>query len=338
MEYRFLGRTGIEVSELCLGAMMFGLRADEPASHRMLDIFVEAGGNFVDTAGVYGHGLSEEIIGRWLKHQNRDELIIATKIFDPNLIGHSRKSIHTGVEASLRRLGTDYIDLYQVHVFDTLTPPEETLSTLDSLVTSGKVRFIGASNYPGWGLQKAVDLSWLHHWEPFVCLQPMYSLLARDAEWELIPICQNEGLGVIPFSPLAMGWLTGRYGRGTGSPPEGTRIAEHEDWTKVEVGGGIQHPGGLEAAWQVLDAVDEVAAETGRTQAQVALRWLLQRPGVTAPIIGASSVAHVEDNLGATGWRLTDEQMHKLTDASDRPLPYPYGTHEVYSRRPRSPQ
>jgi aryl-alcohol dehydrogenase-like predicted oxidoreductase len=230
MEQRFLGRTGLKVSELCLGAMSFGDGTDEPTAHRMLDRFVEAGGTFVDTADVYNAGVSEEIVGRWLKTKPRDDLVIATKVFGgmgkaPNDDGAGRKHIMTAVEASLRRLGTDHIDLYQVHVFDDGTPLEETLSTLDRLVTSGKVRFVGASNYAGWQLQKAIDLARHHGWEPYTCLQPLYNLLDRAAEWELIPVCQAEGLGVIPWSPLRAGWLSGKYRRGMTAPVEGSRVA-----------------------------------------------------------------------------------------------------------------
>lgn len=319
MDYRFLGNTGLRVSELCFGTMMFGQRVDEPTSQRLLDEFTAAGGTFIDTADVYGHGRSEEILGSWLKSRARDDLVIATKVYGEAypggpVQGTGRKHMLAAVEASLRRLGTDYIDLYQTHVFDDATPLEETLSTLDTLVTSGKVRFVGASNLTGWQLQKAVDLARRHGWEPYVCLQPHYNLLHRSAEWELIPVCRNEGLGVVPWSPLAHGWLSGRYRRGMAGPPEGTRIAEASDWADHDD----------EPTWRVLDAVHEVATESGRTPAQVALRWLLQRPGVTAPIFGATSREQLADNLGATGWSLTGDQMGRLTEASERPLPYPY--------------
>jgi aryl-alcohol dehydrogenase-like predicted oxidoreductase len=319
MDDRFLGRTGLRVSELCFGTMMFGERADEQTSHRLLDRFVDAGGTFIDTADVYGCGRSEEILGSWLKGRARDDLVIATKVYGEAypggpVQGTGRKHVLAAVEASLRRLGTDYIDLYLAHVFDDATPQEETLSTLDTLVTSGKVRFVGASNYTGWQLQKAVDLARQHGWEPYVVLQPQYNLLRREAEWELIPVCRNEGLGVVPWAPLAQGWLSGRYRRGMTGPPEGTRVAESGDWADHDT----------EPTWRVLDALHEVAAEIGRPPAQVALRWLLQRPGITAPTVGATTLDQLEDNLGATGWSLTDEQMGRLTSASDPTLPYPY--------------
>ena len=240
MNYRFLGKTGLRVSELCLGAMTFGRETTEEVSRQILDRFVAAGGNFVDTADVYSRGASEEIVGRWLKDQPRDDLVIATKVrfpmgSGPNDVGLSRKHILAGVEASLRRLQTDYIDLYQVHCWDHVTPLEETLSTLDTLVQSGKVRYIGASNFSGWQLQKAIDLSLRMGWEPFTCLQPQYNLLCRTTEWELVPVCLNEGLGIIPWSPLRGGWLSGKYRRGMTAPPAGTRveIAEEQGWSEV---------------------------------------------------------------------------------------------------------
>lgn len=319
MEQRFLGATGLQVSEICLGTMTFGSGTDEQTAHQMLTAFVEAGGTFIDTADVYGGGASEEIVGRWLKGRRRDDLVVATKVFHrtgsgPNDAGAGRKHIVAAVEASLRRLGTDYIDLYQTHVFDDATPLEETLSTLDKLVTSGKVRFLGASSYSGWQLQKALDLARQHGWEPYTCLQPLYNLLDRDAEWELAPLCLAEGLGFIAWSPLRMGVLSGNYRRGAEQAVEGTRVQQQDLLDKY----------GNEHTWQVMDAVDEVASATGRTVAQVSLRWLMQRPAVTAPIIGARTMAQFEDNLGATGWALTDEQMDRLNAASERPLPYPY--------------
>jgi aryl-alcohol dehydrogenase-like predicted oxidoreductase len=219
MEYRFLGHSGLAVSELCLGAMTFGNDADEAASHRLLDRFVDAGGNFVDTADVYAGGRSEEIIGRWLTRRSRDDMVIATKGFwqtgdGPNDHGAGRKHILNAVEASLRRLRTDYIDVYQLHAFDETTPVEETLATLDGLVRDGKVRHLGVSNYTGWQLQKSVDLARHHGWEPFVALQPLYNLIDRDVEWDLAPVCRNEGVGMIPWAPLRGGWLTGKYRRG----------------------------------------------------------------------------------------------------------------------------
>jgi aryl-alcohol dehydrogenase-like predicted oxidoreductase len=325
MNYRFLGRTGLRVSELCLGAMTFGRETTEEISHRILDRFLTAGGNFIDTADVYSRGVSEEIVGRWLKGQPRDDLVIATKVrfpmgAGPNDVGLSRKHIMAGVEASLRRLGVDYIDLYQVHCWDHVTPLEETLSTLDGLVRSGKVRYIGASNYSGWQLQKAIDLSLHMGWEPFRSLQPQYNLLCRTTEWELVPVCQNEGLGIIPWSPLRGGWLSGKYRRGMAAPPAGTRveIAEEQGWS--ESWSSYNN----EQTWRIVDALLAVAEQASKAPAQVAINWLLRRPGVTAPIIGARTIEQLETNLGSTGWELSDEQLAQLDAASAPSSVYPY--------------
>jgi len=325
MNYRYLGKTGLKVSELCLGAMTFGRETSEENSHQILDRFMAAGGNFVDTADVYSAGASEAIVGRWLKQKTRDELVIATKVRFPmgrgqNDLGLSRKHILAGVEASLRRLQTDYIDLYQVHCWDHVTPLEETLSTLNDLVRGGKVRYLGASNYTGWQLQKAIDLSRRMGWEPFSCLQPQYNLLCRSTEWELVPVCLNEGLGVIPWSPLRGGWLSGKYRRGMAAPPPGTRveIAEEQGW------GESWSAYNNESTWRVVDALLAVAEDTGKTPAQVALNWLLEQQGVTAPIIGARTTEQLDANLGASGWALNDAQAEQLNQASAAPLPYPY--------------
>jgi aryl-alcohol dehydrogenase-like predicted oxidoreductase len=319
VDYRFLGKTGLEVSELCLGTMGFGGDSDEPTSHRILSEFVDSGGTFIDTADVYGFGESERILGSWLKSQDRDKLVIGTKVYGEAGTGlppqgAGRKHVLRSVEESLRRLGTDYVDLYQIHVFDDATPFEETLSTLDVLVRSGKVRFVGAANYAGWQLQKSVDLSRANGWEPFVSLQPLYNLLARSVEYELVPVCVNEGLGLIPWSPLQGGWLSGKYRRGMSSAPSGTRVDASGSFDSLAT----------ESTWQVLDALHAVAEEVGKTPAQVALRWLLQRPAVTAPIFGARTPEHLRDNLGATGWSLSPEQLDTLTTASEPKAPYPY--------------
>ena len=325
MNYRNLGRTGLKVSELCLGAMTFGRESTESESHAILDRFVQAGGNFIDTADVYSRGVSEEILGRWLEGQDRDALVVATKVRfpmgdDPNEVGLGRKHIMRSVERSLGRLKTDYLDLYQVHGFDPYTPLEETLSALDDLVRRGWVRYLGASNFTGWQLQKALELSKQHGWEPFRSLQPQYNLLCRSTEWELMPVVLNEGLGVIPWSPLRGGWLSGKFHRGMDAPVGGSRIerAEKEGW------GESWSAYNNEDTWRVIDALFEVAEETGKKPAQVAINWLLQRPGVTAPIIGTRTMAQLEDNLGAVGWNLAPEHVDKLNQASALNPPYPY--------------
>jgi aryl-alcohol dehydrogenase-like predicted oxidoreductase len=334
MDTRYLGKTGLKVSELCLGAMTFGREdeANEEDSHGMLDKFVAAGGNFIDTANVYSTGISEEIVGRWLARQRRDDLVIATKVRfpmsdGPNDLGLSRKHIMASVEASLHRLQTDYLDLYQVHCWDPGTPLEETLSCLNDLVRQGLVRYIGASNFSGWQLQHAIDLSRARGWEPFTCLQPQYNLLCRSTEWELVPIALNEGLGVIPWSPLRGGWLSGKFTRGMAQPPPGSRIekAEKEGWSES------WSAYNRESTWQTLDTLHSVAKETAHTAAQVAINWLLRKPGVTAPIIGARNLEQLETNLGSIGWELTSEQVSKLDRASAPDLPYPYDFIERFS-------
>ncbi|MFD3923314.1 aldo/keto reductase [Streptomyces sp. NPDC058595] len=320
MKQRTLGRTGLRVSELCLGTMTF-VKGDEAGAHRILDTFTEAGGTFLDTADAYGQGVSEEILGGWLKGRDRDGLVVATKVAlpmgeGPNDAGLSRKHIIASVEASLRRLGTDYIDLYQTHVWDFRTPIEETLGTLDTLVKAGKVRYLGASNVSPGQLQRALDVADRRGWAPYVCLQPIYNLLAREVEWELLPQSEAAGVGVIPYSPLQGGWLTGKYTRGMTSVPPGSREShgDGESWRGRD----------NDETWRVVETVRAIADETEHTPSQVALRWLLDRPGVTAPIIGARTHDQLTDDLGAVGWELTDDQTARLDEASARPLPYPY--------------
>ena len=325
MHYRYLGRTGLKVSELCLGAMTFGRESSEELGFQMLDCFIEAGGNFIDTADVYSQGISEEILGRWLRGKQRDDLVIATKVrfamgSGPNDLGLSRKHILSAVEASLRRLNTSYIDLYQVHMWDPGTPLEETLDTLQQLVRSGKVRYVGASNYAGYQLQKAIDLSRQMGGEAFSCLQPLYNVLDRSFEWELLPVCEAEGVGVIPWSPLRGGWLSGKYRRNMSAPPPDTRVEEAEKKGWSESWALYAN----ERTWHVIDTLLSVAEEAGKSPAQVALNWLLRKSAVTAPIIGARTMAHLEDNLGATGWSLISEQVNRLDEVSALPLPYPY--------------
>jgi aryl-alcohol dehydrogenase-like predicted oxidoreductase len=320
MELRTFGSTGIRVSELCLGAMTFGREADEATSTAMVDRFIEAGGNFVDTADVYSDGVSEEITGRILKDK-REEIVLATKVRfptgpGPNDVGSSRRHIRLGVEASLRRLGTEWIDLYQLHCWDARTPLDETISTLDDLVHEGKVRYVGASNFTAWQLMKALGIAALRGWEPFVSLQPEYSLVTRDIERELLPLCRSEGLAVLPWSPLAGGILTGKYEKDA-DLPQNTR------------GGDADEPITFtyrldERAWKVVDAVKSAAEQIGKTPAQVALNWVLHRRGVTAPIIGARNIEQLDANIGATGWQLEDEQGKALAWASAFPRGYPY--------------
>ncbi|MFH8620006.1 aldo/keto reductase [Streptomyces sp. NPDC017979] len=327
MEQKNLGRTGLRVSELALGTMSFS--GDEDG-HRVLDAFADAGGTFIDTADMYARGESEEILGRWLAKRRREDFVIATKVWGrmgdaPNDQGLGRKHLVAAVEASLRRLGTDYVDLYQTHIWDAWTPLEETLATLDSLVTAGKVRYLGTSNVTPAQLQRSLDLARHSGWQPYVCLQPRYNLLCRETEWELLPLCAEQGVGVIPWGPLAGGWLTGKYRRGMESVPEGSREAH---WQRQSGKEGWRTKA-TEETWRVLDALDEVGEQTGRTPSQVALRWLAEQPGVTAPILGPRTAEQLADHLGAVGWTLTPSQRTRLDAASARPLPYPY---EMQSR------
>ncbi len=322
MEYRNLGKSGVKVSEVCLGTMTFGREADELASRQMIDRFLEAGGNFIDTADVYSQGVSEEIVGRALKGR-RNDVILATKVNfamgeGPNDAGLSRKHIMDGIDASLRRLDTDYVDLYYVHCWDSQTPLEETLSTLDDLVRGGKVRYIGVSNFTAWQIMKALSISDQGNLARFVCLQPQYSLVVRDIEREILPLCREEGLGVMPWGPLGGGFLSGKYKRGQ-RPPKGSRIAGAEDhqeeaWKRRAT----------EKNWRILDVVGEIAEARGKSYAQVSLAWLRAQPGVTAPILGARTLEQLEDNLGCIGWTLSGEELKRLDEVSALEEGYPY--------------
>ncbi|HEX6312698.1 MAG TPA: aldo/keto reductase [Acidimicrobiia bacterium] len=322
MELRQLGRTGVRVTELCLGTMTFGREIEEAPSRAILDRYLDAGGNFVDTADVYGGGASEEILGRSVGAR-RDRIVLATKFRmvvgdDPNAGGASRRHVRAAVEASLRRLQTDWIDLYQVHCWDPAVRLEETVSTLDDLVREGKVRYVGASNYTGWQLAKALGIAALHGWEPFVSLQPQYSLVTRETERELLPLCREEGLAVLPWSPLGGGVLTGKYRRGEGAPA-GSRGGDKTPSSFL-----VRERMQQDHNFAIAETVGKVAAELGRSPAQVALNWVLHREGVTSPILGARTMEQLDDNLDAAGWRLDSELEARLDEVSDIGSCYPY--------------
>jgi aryl-alcohol dehydrogenase-like predicted oxidoreductase len=317
MKIKMLGKSGLAVSELCLGTMSFGNTTSEDDSIRMIHNFREQGGNFVDTANVYVSGRSEEIVGKAIK-DIRSEIVLATKVRmvtadHPNGSGVSRKHIMQSVEESLRRLQTDYIDLYQVHVWDHLTPIEETLRALDDLVTSGKVRYIGCSNFFAWQLMKSLACSDANRYVRFISIQPQYSLVSREMDREVLSLCEEENVGVIPWAPLGGGFLTGRY---TKEEPTSGRLTS-------KVGESSWVLRGTDRNFAILDAVRDAADELGKTPAQVALAWLLQRPGITSPIFGASTLVQFADNMGAAGWTMPAEIWNRLDEASALPSEYP---------------
>lgn len=306
MRYVNLGTTGLKVSEACLGTNMFGRVADAAASKAMVDAAVDAGINFIDTADVYGDGLSEEFLGRAIAGR-RQSLVIATKVRSkmgagPNDEGLSRRHILDGVEASLRRLGTDFIDLYQMHWFDNHTPLEETLRTLDDLVSQGKVRYIGVSNYEAWRLVRALWVSDANGWEPFVCLQQHYNLINRDPEGEIYPMCLDRRLAVIAYSPTAGGFLTGKYKRGE-PIPEGTRGGRNPQQFARRF---------TDANWAALDRLEAMARAKGCGPHHLALAWVASHPAVTAPIVGCSNAGQLRDNLGYLAVQVSEEERKQL--------------------------
>jgi aryl-alcohol dehydrogenase-like predicted oxidoreductase len=331
IKYRNLGSAGVKVSNLCLGAMTFGeadeksfmhkVGSDEDTAHTVLDRALAAGINFIDTADVYGQdGLSERVLGSWLTSRKaRDKTVIATKFRftmgdGPNRSGASRYRIVKCCEDSLRRLGTDRIDLYQIHMQDITVPEEETLRALDDLVRAGKVLYVGCSNYAAYRLMSSLWIAKTNHLSRYVTLQAQYSLLSRDIEREHVPLCRTEGLGILPWSPLAGGFLTGKFEKG--KPPQGgTRLGEKaERFARYD----------LERNWKILDAVRAVASELGSTPPAVSLAWLLAKPQVTSVIFGARTPEQLDDNLAATELELAPKHVQQLDEASAFDLGYPY--------------
>ncbi|MFZ3494898.1 aldo/keto reductase [Streptomyces sp. 5.8] len=327
MEYRRLGASGLLVPELSFGAGTFGGQGplfgawgdtNVQQARRLVDICIDAGVTMFDTADVYSAGASEEVLGAALKGR-RDQVLISTKAGlptgdGPGGAGTSRSRLIASVDEALRRLDTDHIDLFQLHAFDAGTPVEEVLSALDDLVRAGKIRYTGISNFSGWQAMKSLAAADLHGRPRYVAHQVHYSLVGRDYEWELLPLGLDQGLGAIVWSPLGWGRLTGRIRRGQ-PLPAGSRLHDTADY-----GPPVED----EYLYRVIDALDEVASETGRAVPQIALRWLLQRPTVSSVIIGARNEEQLRQNLGAVGWTLTPEQMAKLDAASSRTAPYPY--------------
>jgi aryl-alcohol dehydrogenase-like predicted oxidoreductase len=318
MKYKLLGNSGLRVSELCLGTMTFGTEwnfgSDKKESRQVFDAFVERGGNFLDTANRYTDGTSETMLGEFLG-ERRDRFVVATKFTlnmrrgDPNAGGNHRKNLMQSLDASLKRLRTDYIDLYWVHAWDMLTPVEELVRALDDVVRAGKVRYVGVSDFPAWLVAQANTLAALRGWTPFVGLQIEYSLIERTVERELIPMAQHLGLGITPWSPLAGGLLTGKYAR-----PDNDATPGRKEWTEERL---------TERNVAIVKEVQAVAQQIGRSPAQVALNWLTRQPQVVAPIIGARTVKQLDDNFGCLDFTLSPEQMNRLDEVSKIDLGFP---------------
>jgi aryl-alcohol dehydrogenase-like predicted oxidoreductase len=336
MEYRKLGPSGTIVSVHCLGTMTFGAESDEATAFRLLDDFFAAGGNIVDTADVYSAGASEEIVGRWLKARPIEarQAVVATKGrfpmgSGPNDLGLSRRHLGEALDASLRRLGVERADLYQMHAWDALTPIEETLRFLDDAVSAGKIAYYGFSNYVGWHIAKSSEIAKARNYSRPVTLQPQYSLLVRDIELEIVDACLDAEMGLLPWSPLGGGWLSGKYKRDE-LPAGTTRLGENPNRGMEAYG-----PRNAEArTWAIIEAVEEIAKTRGATMAQVALAWLAARPAVTSVILGVRTPGQLADNLGAADFRLADDEMDRLSAVSSpTPPDYPYGVQGIAQRR-----
>jgi aryl-alcohol dehydrogenase-like predicted oxidoreductase len=340
MEYRHLGASGLKVPVLSFGAGTFGGKGalfsawgstDVTEATRLIDICLDAGLTMFDTADIYSDGVSETVLGGAIKGR-RDKVLISTKATfrfsdEPNDVGSSRYHLIRSIDGSLKRLGTDYIDLFQLHGFDAKTPVEETLSTLDDLVRAGKIRYLGVSNFSGWHLMKSLAVADRYGYSRYVANQTYYSLIGRDYEWELMPLGLDQGVGAVVWSPLGWGRLTGKIRRGQ-PRPETSRLPATSD---------AGPPVSDDYVYKVVDALDEVAAETGKSVPQIALNWLLQRPTVSTVIIGARNEEQLKQNLGAVGWTLTKEQIAKLDAASDVTLAYPYWHQRFFMERNPAP-
>ncbi|AGK59638.1 aldo/keto reductase [Hyphomicrobium denitrificans 1NES1] len=340
MEYRRLGASGLNVPLISLGAATFGgtsefFRAwgstDIAAARRMVDVCLDAGITMFDTADVYSNGASEEILGEALKGR-RDRALISTKATfrfgsDPNDVGSSRFHLLRSCDDALKRLQTDHIDIFQLHGFDAMTPPEEVLSTLDQLVRAGKIRYVGVSNFSGWHLMKSLAVAERYGYPRYVANQTYYSLIGRDYEWELMPLGLDQGVGALIWSPLGWGRLTGKIRRGQ-PLPETSRLHKTADKGP---------PVDNERLFRVVDALDDIAKETGKSVPQIALNWLFHRPTVSSVIIGTRDEKQLKDNLGAIGWHLTPEQIAKLDAASKTTKPYPYWHQSGFGERNPSP-
>lgn len=340
MEYRRLGSSGLTVPLISFGAATFGgasefFRAwgstDVAAARRMIDLCLDAGVTMFDTADVYSDGVSEEVLGEALKGR-RDKVLISTKATfrfgdGANDVGSSRFHLLKSCDQALKRLQTDHIDIFELHGFDAMTPPEEVLSTLDQLVRAGKIRYVGVSNFSGWHLMKSLAVADRYGYPRYVANQTYYSLIGRDYEWELMPLGLDQGIGALVWSPLGWGRLTGKIRRGQ-PLPETSRLHKTADKGP---------PVDDERLFRIVDVLDEIAKETGKSIPQIALNWLFQRPTVSSVIIGARDEKQLKDNLGAIGWNLTPEQVAKLDAASETTKPYPYWHQSGFSERNPSP-
>jgi len=329
MRYRKLGNTGIAVSKIALGTMYFGAETPEEDAFKILDAYVEAGGNFVDTSNVYVGGVAEQVIGRWFAARSNDvtdKVVLTSKgrfSADPDVngVGLSRRYLHRALNGSLGRLGLERIDLYQLHASDMHTPVEETLSFLDEAVKAGKINYIGLSNFTGWQLQLFISTAKAMGVQVPVTLQSQYSLLSREIEWEIVPAALYNGIGLLPWSPLAGGFLTGKYQRGAAAPADSRAGSEKPLYQFVS-----EEYADSDRNWGTIAAVVRIAEEIGSTPAQVALSWIADRPGVTAPIVGARTVEHLRSNLGAAELKLSEEATAELEKLSaPQPGGYPYG-------------
>ncbi|HVY51484.1 MAG TPA: aldo/keto reductase [Devosia sp.] len=335
MQLRRLGNSGAIVTAWCLGTMTFGAEADEATSFALMDTYAKAGGNFLDTADVYSNGVSEQIVGRWLKARPTEakQMLVATKGRfptgdGPNDIGLSRRHLGLALDDSLRRLQIERIDLYQMHAWDGLTPLEETLRFLDDAVRAGKIAYYGFSNYLGWQVTKAAQIARFMGYAPPVTLQPHYNLIVRDIEFEVVPACLDAGMGLLPWSPLGGGWLTGKYRRDT--PPTGaTRLGENPNRGQESYG----PRNASERVWTIIAALEAISKARGVSMAEVALAWVAGRPAVTSVILGARTTGQLEENLKADGLMLTAEETARL-DAASAPVmgDYPYGKGGVSQR------
>lgn len=330
MHHRRLGNSGLVVSEFALGTMTFGAKTEEQEAFSQLDTFVEAGGTLIDTADVYADGAAERVIGRWLAArpvEDTDRVVVATKgrfptASEPNGVGLSRRHLDRALTASLRRLGVDCIDLYQLHAYDPLTPIEETLGFLTDAVRAGKIRYVGLSNFTGWQLRHMVDVATAAGAVPPISLQFQYNLLTRQTEWEMIPAARSAALGLLPWSPLASGMLTGKYRRDT-EPAAGTRFGETNNRQSAHM---YAAHSARPRTWKVIDELEAIAEQRGTSPSRLALAWVAGRPGVSSVIVGASTLAQLDDNLAATGMRLGEEEADRLEAASDPDADdYPYG-------------